>query len=80
MKIFLTEAMLLTGAGALVGVLFGYAVVVTARTMIPTVPFDAPPWAVAAAVITALLTGLGFSWLPARRASLLQPVDALQKP
>src|SRR5690606_20026589 len=80
MKIFLTEARLLTGAGALVGVLFGYAVVVTARRTIPTVPFDAPPWAVAAAVITALLTGLGFSWLPARRASLLQPVDALQKP
>ncbi|MDB6061369.1 MAG: peptide transporter permease [Verrucomicrobiaceae bacterium] len=80
MRIFLTEAMLLTGMGALVGVLFGFAVVKTARAFIPTVPFDAPGWAITAAVITALLTGLGFSWLPARRASLLQPVDALQKP
>lgn len=80
LRIFLTEAMLLTGMGALVGVIFGYGVVKTARAMIPTVPFDTPLWAMAAAVITALLTGLGFSWLPARRASLLQPVDALQKP
>jgi putative ABC transport system permease protein len=80
LRIFLTEAMLLTGMGALVGVIFGFIVVATARAMIPTVPFDAPLWAVMAAIITALLTGLGFSWLPARRASLLQPVDALQKP
>lgn len=80
LRVFLTEAMLLTGAGALVGVIFGLVVVKTARALIPTVPFDAPAWAIAAAVITALLTGLGFSWLPARRASRLQPVDALQKP
>jgi putative ABC transport system permease protein len=80
LRIFLTEAMLLTGMGALVGVIFGFIVVKTAGAMIPTVPFEAPLWAVMAAVITALLTGLGFSWLPARRASLLQPVDALQKP
>jgi putative ABC transport system permease protein len=80
LRIFLTEAMLLTGAGALVGVIFGYSVVETARALITTVPFYAPLWSVAAAVATALLTGLGFAWLPARRASLLQPVDALQKP
>lgn len=80
LRIFLTEAMLLTGVGAIVGVIFGYVVVKTARAAIPTVPFDTPPWAIVAAVVTALLTGLGFSWLPARRASALQPVDALQKP
>lgn len=80
LRIFLTEAMLLTGVGAIVGVIFGYVVVKTARAAIPTVPFDTPLWAIMAAVVTALITGLGFSWLPARRASLLQPVDALQKP
>lgn len=80
LRIFLTEAMLLTGVGALVGVIFGFIVVKSARALIPTVPFDAPLWAVLASVVTALLTGLGFAWLPAKRASLLQPVDALQKP
>jgi putative ABC transport system permease protein len=50
------------------------------RTAFPDIPFHTPLWALITAVSVALLTGLAFSWLPARRASLLQPVDALQKP
>lgn len=80
LRIFLTEAMLLTGAGALLGVIFGLIVVKTARALIDTVPFDAPLWSIITAASTALLTGLAFSWMPARRASLLQPVEALLKP
>lgn len=80
LRIFLIEAMLLTGLGALFGVAFGLVVVQTARSLIATVPFDAPLWSIVTAVSTALLTGLAFSWMPAHRASLLQPVDALLKP
>lgn len=80
LRIFLTEAMLLTGVGAALGVLFGLIVVKTARALIDTVPFDAPLWSIVTAASTALLTGLAFAWVPARRASLLQPVDALLKP
>lgn len=80
MRIFLTEAMLLTGTGAALGVIFGLVVVKIARTLITAVPFDAPLWSIIAAAGTALLTGLAFSWMPARRASLLQPVEALLKP
>jgi putative ABC transport system permease protein len=80
LRIFLAEAMLLTGAGALAGVAFGWSVVEIARALIPTVPFDAPLWSIVTAALTALLTGLAFSWLPASRASRLQPVEALQKP
>ncbi len=80
LRIFLTEAMLLTGVGAVLGILFGLIAVKVARVLMPTVPFHVPLWSIAAAAITALLTGLAFAWLPARRASLLQPVDALQKP
>lgn len=80
LRIFLTEAMMLTGIGATVGVIFGLVVVKTARSLIDTVPFDAPLWSIVAAAGTALLTGLAFAWVPARRASLLQPVDALLKP
>jgi putative ABC transport system permease protein len=80
LRIFLTEAMLLTGAGALIGVIFGLFVVKTARALIDNVPFDAPLWSIVTAGATALITGLAFAWMPARRASLLQPVDALLKP
>jgi putative ABC transport system permease protein len=80
LRIFLTEAMLLTGVGAILGVIIGLIVVNTARALIDNVPFNTPWWAIVTAAVTALLTGLAFAWLPARRASLLQPVDALQKP
>ncbi len=80
LRIFLTEAMMLTGTGALLGLLSGLAVVKIARALVETVPFDAPLWSIVTAGSTALLTGLAFAWMPARRASLLQPVDALLKP
>lgn len=80
LRIFLAEAMLLTGAGAILGVIFGLLVVKIARVLIDNVPFDAPLWSIVTAATTALLTGLAFAWMPARRASLLQPVDALLKP
>ena len=80
LRIFLTEAMLLTGAGAVFGVVFGLLVIRIARALIDDVPFDAPLWAIVTAAATALITGLAFAWMPARRASSLQPVDALLKP
>lgn len=80
LRLFLSEALLLTGSGALVGLLAGRALVWAGRQWLPDVPFQTPAWALVTAVATALVTGLGFSWLPARRASRLQPVEALQKP
>jgi putative ABC transport system permease protein len=80
LRVFLTEAMLLTATGAVAGLLVGWLLVWLGRVWLPDVPFYTPAWALLTATITALLTGLGFSWLPARRASRLQPVEALQKP
>lgn len=49
------------------------------RLWYPVFPAYPPPWAVAAAVITALTTGLLFGIMPARRAALMDPVQALMK-
>jgi putative ABC transport system permease protein len=79
LKVFLAEAMLMTGAGVVVGIIVGVVAVWAATLWRPDIPFSTPLWAILTAAITAMLSGLAFSWLPARRASRLQPVAALQK-
>ena len=77
LALFLVEAMVLSLCGAALGVGIGMVGVALAVRLYPTLPAVAPPWAVAAAVGTALATGLCFGALPARRAAALDPVDAL---
>lgn len=75
--LFLTEAALLSLLGAGVGLVLGYAGVLSLRKLYPVVDFHAPWWAVTAAVVIALACGLLFGILPARRAADLDPVAAL---
>jgi putative ABC transport system permease protein len=77
LRIFLAEAGLLGLVGALAGVGVGYAAVTASVQIYPVLPLAPPPWAVAAAVAVALITGLVFGVLPARRAAALDPVLAL---
>lgn len=76
---FLTEAALLSFAGALVGFGLGHLGAWGIRLAYPVLPAWPPDWAVAAGLGTALGTGLLFGVLPARRASQLDPVQALAK-
>jgi putative ABC transport system permease protein len=76
-RVFLTEAALLSVSGALVGVLIGHLGAWGVRLAFPDLPAWPPHWAVFAGLATALLTGLLFGLLPARRAASLDPVVAL---
>ena len=76
---FLTEAGLLSLAGAVAGFALGHAGAWGIRLAFPVLPAWPPDWAVAAAVGTALVTGLLFGVMPARRAAALDPVQALMK-
>lgn len=76
--LFLLEALLVTLVGALLGLVLGYVGAGLAAQWFPQIPFAVPAWASGAALSVALLTGAVFSLLPARRASRLQPVLALQ--
>ncbi len=75
--LILAEALLLSLLGAAGGFLLGQLGSWSIRTAFPVLPAYAPPWAVIIALVVAVITGLLFSLMPARRAARLDPVLAL---
>lgn len=74
--IFLAEAVLLSLLGALVGLALGQLATWVMRLVMP-IEAVAPRWAIVASMLIALLSGLVFGILPARKAARLDPVLAL---
>jgi putative ABC transport system permease protein len=74
---FLLEATLLSLGGWLVGIALG-AVGGTTIALGTSWKIAAPLNTILASLAMALITGLGFGAYPARRASLLPPIQALQ--
>ena len=77
--LFLTEAALLSSAGAGLGLVVGQAGSWAVRLGFPVLPAHAPWWASLAGVLVAVGTGTLFSLLPACRAARLDPVAALAR-
>jgi putative ABC transport system permease protein len=75
--LFFAEAALLSGIGSVAGLALGYAGSAIIGQIYPSLPVSPPWWAVIAACVTALGTGILFSVWPARRAARLDPVAAL---
>lgn len=76
---FLTEAGILSVAGAFVGYLLGLLGAAVIRHMYPAFPAYPPDWAVLAGLGTALVSGILFGVAPARNAAALDAVTALAK-
>jgi putative ABC transport system permease protein len=74
---FLAEAILISSAGGLLGLAFGWVAVLGLVTAYPALPASPPVWAVAAAFALSVAVGAVFGVLPARRATRLDPVTAL---
>ena len=76
---FLIEAFLISGGGAVLGILIGLAVPVAAQFFLPgnlRVPIS--PLSVVVAFVVSCSTGLFFGYLPANNASSLQPIESLR--
>lgn len=76
-SLFLTEALLLAGAGTAAGLALAFTGVYLFNGQVDAFQLAVPPWAPVAAVAVSLLTGLIFGLLPALRAARLDPVVAL---
>jgi putative ABC transport system permease protein len=75
---FLTEAVVLTGLGGLIGMTFGWAVSLACRLAFPALPTAVPWWAAALGVAVSVGIGLFFGIWPANKAARLDPVVALR--
>jgi len=76
---FLIESFVISGGGAVIGILIGIAVPVTAQLFLPgnlRVPIS--PLSVVIAFVVSCSTGLFFGYLPANQAASLQPVESLR--
>ena len=79
LTLFLSESAVLSLIGAACGLIIAALGVLSARQLFPEFPVVVPLWSPMAAVGVALLSGLIFGALPARRAARLDPVTALSR-
>jgi len=75
---FLTEAVVLTGLGGLIGMTFGWMISLLARMVFPSLPTAVPLWAAVLGVVVSVAIGLFFGIWPANKAARLDPVVALR--
>jgi putative ABC transport system permease protein len=75
---FLLEAMTLTAAGGILGILLGYTLSFLIRTFVPQLPSAVPVWSVFTGFLAAVGIGLFFGMWPAVKASRLDPIVALR--
>ena len=75
---FLAEAIALTAAGGVIGVIISFTGSVLINLFLPKLPSSVPLWAVITGVLVSMSVGLFFGLYPAVKAARLDPVDALR--
>jgi putative ABC transport system permease protein len=75
---FLVEAVVLSGIGGALGVAAALLLGFLITLVVTTFSAMAPLWAIAAGFVASLSVGVAAGYWPARRASRLNPVDALR--
>ncbi len=74
---FLAEAIILTSIGGMTGMLFGIGVSLV-LTKVMSLPFTISASSIVLAIGVSGIVGVLFGWYPAKKASDLQPIEALR--
>jgi putative ABC transport system permease protein len=74
----LTESITLSVVGGILGIALG-ALFSTIISSLTPVPSAVELWSVALGVLITAAVGLFFGWMPARRAAMLDPIEALRR-
>ena len=74
---FLTEAVMISLVGGVVGTLLGLALPVSVR-LFTDYQIPISPWSIVAALLVSLLVGVVFGTVPATRAAQMDPVESLK--
>lgn len=75
---FLTEAVVLSTMGGAVGVVLGYGATHIASLHPKMIEIGVSMWAVALALVFSIGTGIVFGIIPAFKAAIIHPIDALR--
>lgn len=74
---FLIESVLISVTGGLFGVLLGYGISTLASTLF-MLPTTVPMWSVMLSFAVCTLIGIVFGYIPAKKASNLDPIEAIR--
>ncbi len=75
---FLIEAMTLTGAGGVLGILIAVLITLLVGVLVPSLPSQVPAWALITGFTVSVAVGVFFGVWPAVKAAQLDPVEALR--
>jgi len=78
LRVFLSEAVVLSALGGVAGLLAGLAIAAALDVAVPALPVSYSPMFIIASESLAIVVGLLAGILPAMRAADLEPVDALR--
>jgi len=79
LTLFISESIILVMLASAIGLGFTQVLLLLANYWWPTLSFSTPLWAYLSAICVALLTAVLFSYLPAKQAASISPVEALRK-
>lgn len=74
---FLIEAMLISITGGLLGVVLGVAASYVVKAAL-SYPILIQPWSIVVSFLVCTIIGIFFGWYPARKASNLDPIEAIR--